>query len=84
VINQSLTHGPQMITRHGKPVAVLLDADTYDRLSGHKDDSSKSFIEFLRSCPVDLSELDLTRSSEGGRDMTGWFDDEKDPTEESS
>jgi antitoxin Phd len=42
---------PQTITRHGRPYAVVLSAEAYDRLVGRDD-----FKDFLRSAP-DLDDL---------------------------
>ena len=53
--------GPQVVTRHGEEVAVLISAEAYRKLSGVPD-----FKEFLLSGP-DLSKLDLERSKEPTR-----------------
>ncbi len=50
---------PQLITRHGRQVAVVIDIDTYHRLAGSRPD----FATFLRSGP-DFDDLDLDRSAE--------------------
>jgi prevent-host-death family protein len=42
---------PQTITRHGRPYAVVLSVEDYDRLVGRD-----SFKDFLRSAP-DLDDL---------------------------
>lgn len=42
---------PQTITRHGRPYAVVLSVEEYDRLLGRD-----AFKEFLRSAP-DLDDL---------------------------
>jgi prevent-host-death family protein len=47
---------PQTITRHGEPVAVVLSASEYDRLSKRK---GQTFLDLLRSAP--LGDLDLER-----------------------
>lgn len=42
---------PQTITRHGRPYAVVLSVEEYDRLVGRE-----SFKDFLRAAP-DLDDL---------------------------
>ncbi|MBF8185158.1 type II toxin-antitoxin system Phd/YefM family antitoxin [Nonomuraea sp. K274] len=56
VVRRAHDEGPQIVTRHGHDVAVILDMEEYRQLKGRQPD----FKEFLLSGP-DLSELDLTR-----------------------
>ncbi|NUP01110.1 MAG: type II toxin-antitoxin system Phd/YefM family antitoxin [Nonomuraea sp.] len=66
VIRRAHDEGPQVVTRHGRDVAVILDVAEYDRLKGEQPD----FKEFLLSGP-DLSDLDLTRDqSSAMREIT--------------
>ncbi|MBL1075361.1 type II toxin-antitoxin system Phd/YefM family antitoxin [Nocardia sp. 2] len=58
------TDGPQVVTRHGEAVAVVIDIAEYRRLRGEVAD----FKDFLRSGPS-LEDLDLTRSRETPRDI---------------
>ena len=51
---------PQIVTKHGKPFVVIVNVADWEKTQPRK----KSLLEVLRSCPVDLSELDLTRSKE--------------------
>lgn len=53
--------GPQVVTRHGEDVAVVVAIDDYRRMTGRPD-----FKQFLLSGP-DLSGLDLERSREPAR-----------------
>jgi prevent-host-death family protein len=55
-------NGPQVVTRHGEEVAVVVAIDDYRRMTGRVPD----FKDFLLSGP-DLSELDLERSPEPAR-----------------
>ena len=55
-LQQALNDGPQIVTRHGKQVAVLISAKDFEQLSGHPTD----FKDFLLSAPA-LDELDLIR-----------------------
>ncbi|MEU7857796.1 type II toxin-antitoxin system Phd/YefM family antitoxin [Nonomuraea sp. NPDC049141] len=56
VVRRAHDEGPQIVTRHGQDVAVILGMEEYRRLKGEQPD----FKEFLLSGP-DLSALDLTR-----------------------
>jgi prevent-host-death family protein len=56
VVRRAHDEGPQIVTRHGQDVAVILDMEEYCQLKGKQPD----FKEFLLSGP-DLSALDLTR-----------------------
>jgi prevent-host-death family protein len=56
VVRRAHDEGPQIVTRHGQDVAVILDMEEYRQLKGQQPD----FKEFLLSGP-DLSALDLTR-----------------------
>jgi len=53
LIDRALTEGPQVITRHGKPVARVVAADV--EIASREDDG---FLQFLLSIPK-------TGSSEG-------------------
>jgi prevent-host-death family protein len=54
--------GPQVVTRHGEEVAVVIDIAEYRRLSR----SGPDFKQFLRSAP-DLDALPIERSSTPSR-----------------
>ena len=57
---------PQLVTKHGRPhVWIVGDSDW----QGSKR-PKQSLVDALRSCPVDLSGLDLTRSKEHPRDIS--------------
>ncbi len=62
LVRRALEEGPQVVTRHGEEVVVVLSAETYRELSGSRPD----FKTFLLSDP-DLSELELSRSKETAR-----------------
>ena len=62
LVRKAEQEGPQVVTRHGEEVAVLVSAATYRELSGRGED----FKTFLLSGP-DLSELEIERSSEVAR-----------------
>ena len=62
--------GPQVVTRHGEEIAVVVDIAEYRRLRGDVPD----FKDFLRSGP-DFADLELTRSPERPREID-WTDAE--------
>jgi len=47
MVERTLKEGPQTVTRHGKPVAVLVPADQYRRLRNR----GKTFKAMLASAP---------------------------------
>ncbi len=64
VVQQALECGPQVVTRRGEEVVVILAMDEYRRLKGEEPD----FKEFLLNGP-DLSVLDLTRDRDLPREI---------------
>lgn len=63
VIDRSLREGPQVVTRHGEPVVVVVSWETWQRQTG----AVRPFKEFLRQAP--LAELDLRRDQDPGREL---------------
>lgn len=59
VVRAAEAGAPQVITRHGQEVAVVIDIETYRRLVGDRPD----FGAFLLDGP-DFDALDLDRSAE--------------------
>ena len=57
LLRRTLDEGPQIVTRHGQEVVVMVAADEYRRLTGPLPD----FKTFLLSGP-DLTPLDLDRT----------------------
>jgi prevent-host-death family protein len=64
VVQKALDDGPQVVTRRGEKVVVVVAVEEYERLAGKKPD----FLEFLMSAP-DLSVLDIRRSKDTGREI---------------
>lgn len=64
VVRKALTEEPQVVTRHGEEVVVVMSADEYRALAGDKPD----LREFLLGGP-DLGLLDLERQGEMPRDI---------------
>jgi prevent-host-death family protein len=57
LVERARSEGPQVVTRNGKEVAVVLDVEEYRRLTSHGGD----FKKFLESFPdVDLA-IDRSR-----------------------
>jgi len=61
LIDTSIEKGPQTVTRHGRPAAVVMSTAEYQRLTDRRGD----FKAFLRRPP--LYQLSLTRSRDRGR-----------------
>jgi prevent-host-death family protein len=61
VIDVSVRQGPQTVTRHGRPVALVVGADDFRRLSR----TGRDFKAFLLVAP--LRGLNLVRSRDRGR-----------------
>ncbi len=63
VVNEAENNGPQIITRHGEQVAVILSYDEYLRLARPEID----LLAFFQSSPLAGVELDLERDRSLGR-----------------
>jgi len=61
MVDRTLREGPQTVTRRGKPVAVLVRADQYQRLRT----GGKTFKALLASAP--LAGIDIRRSRDTAR-----------------
>jgi len=61
LIDMSIEKGPQTVTRHGHPTAVVMSTADYRKLKSREPD----FKTFLRKAP--LYQLDLSRSCDRGR-----------------
>jgi prevent-host-death family protein len=64
LVRRALEDGPQVVTRRGEEVVVVVPAEEFRRLTGDKPD----FKEYLMSGP-DLGVLDLERPREVPRDV---------------
>ena len=64
VVDLSLKEGPQMVTRRGQEVVVILSAHEYRRMSGNTPSLLTTLLNAPRGEP-----LDLTRSGEPIRDI---------------
>ena len=67
LVKQAAEDGPQEITLHGKPVAVVLSHEAFERLSGG---GAPSLAEFMRRSPLHgLDELVLERDRSPAREV---------------
>ena len=57
VVKKAANKGPQEITVHGEPAAVVISSKEYERLKHPRG----SFVEFMRRSPLYGLELDLRR-----------------------
>ena len=64
VIKKAAKEGPQKITVHGEPAAVVISNLEYERLKNPKG----SFVKFMRSSPLYGLELNLGREQTLTRD----------------
>lgn len=62
LVQRALDEGPQVVTRRGEEVVVVLSAEEFRRLTG----SAPDFKEFLVSMP-DLDALELERDRDLAR-----------------
>ncbi|MGD0073766.1 MAG: type II toxin-antitoxin system Phd/YefM family antitoxin [Candidatus Binataceae bacterium] len=65
-VDRALKEGPQILTRRGKAVAVLVPADEYRRLRS----GGKSLNALLSAAP--LEGVRITRSRDTGRVVSLW------------
>ena len=61
MVERTLKEGPQTITRHGKPMAIVIPADQYRRLRA----GGKTLKALLGAAP--LHGVEVTRSRDTGR-----------------
>ncbi len=64
LLRAAASEGPQIVTRHGHEIAVVIDVSEFHRLRGDAVD----FKDYLRSGP-EFDDLELARSDERPRDI---------------
>ena len=62
LLRHARAHGPQVVTKHGEEVAVVVSIEDYRRLT----EELPSFKEFLLAAP-DLDALEIERPREAAR-----------------
>ena len=65
VVRAAASGEPQIVTRHGQEIAVVIDIELYRHLRGE----SMTLMEFLGAAPVLDDDLDIERSAELPRDV---------------
>ena len=65
LVNRALAEGPQVVTRRGEEVVVILSKADYSKLQ----QSRSSLLEFFRESPLVGAELDLARDRSRLRDV---------------
>jgi antitoxin Phd len=63
LLDHTLREGPQTVTRHGKPVAVVVPVEEYRRLRKR----GKSLKALLAACP--LEGVEIVRSCDTGQSI---------------
>ena len=57
LINRALSEGPQVVTRHGEEVVVVVSKREYEKIAK----AQTGLVEFFRESPLVGIELDLER-----------------------
>jgi prevent-host-death family protein len=70
LIRTAQIDGPQIVTRHGEAIAVVVEISEFRHLQGQ----TAEFKDYLRAGP-DFGELELSRPAGGLRDLD-WADRE--------
>ena len=59
LVERAVTSGAQVITKHGRPVAVLISTDEYEKLAHPR--GREKLVDILRRCPEPGFVIDKTR-----------------------
>jgi antitoxin Phd len=74
LLDRACTHGEQIITRHGKAIARVLPFNALAVARNKKEETGKSLVALMQSCPVYVPEIFETRDREDfGRDVDFGF-----------
>ena len=65
VVEEARSRGPQTITVHGKPAAVLLSYEEYKRLAS----KGPSLSRFFAASPLRGVDIEPAREADAGRDV---------------
>lgn len=65
LVDHALSDGPQIVTRHGHRVVVVIGADEYGRMTQPKG----SFCDFMRKSPLAGVQIDIDRPRDTGRKL---------------
>lgn len=64
VVDEALSHGPQIITRRGVEVVIVIAYEQFQKMTA----SEQKLSEFFRNSPLAGEELDLTRDKSAIRE----------------
>ena len=59
VVERAVTKGAQVITKHGRPVVVVVSAREYEKLTHSR--PREKLVDILRRCPIRGFAIDKTR-----------------------
>ncbi len=59
LVERAVHSGAQVITKHGRPVAVLISTDEYEKLAHPR--PREKLVDILRRCPVPGFVIEKTR-----------------------
>ncbi|GAB4223568.1 MAG: hypothetical protein Tsb005_19110 [Gammaproteobacteria bacterium] len=65
LVKQAMQDGPQNITVHGKPAAVVLSLEDYNKLTKSK----PSFVKFMQQSPLNGIRLSVKRDKSPCREI---------------
>jgi len=66
LVKSAQQDGPQQITVHGRPAAVVLSRADYDRLTKEK----PSFVEFMKKSPLKGTTVKISRDKSITREVS--------------
>jgi prevent-host-death family protein len=69
MLERARNEGPQTITRHGKPSAVVLSAAEYEALRSRKPEPRRDFVDFLMNSGPKFDDFDIERDKDTGREV---------------
>ena len=70
VIERAQSEGPQTITKHGKPRAVVISTAEYEALCNGKPKPKRDFVDFLMNAGPKFDEFEIERDkTDTGRDI---------------
>lgn len=65
LIDKAKSEGPQTVTRNGKPAAVLVSVEEWEKKTAPKG----TLLEFLQNSPLRGADLNLSRLTDQPRDI---------------
>jgi len=65
LVDKAQKIGPQIVTRHGKDVVIILSIEEYNKLKKPE----TSLVNFFRNSPLAEENLELERTNEKPRDV---------------